>query len=142
MILTAARNDANADGHRMCAFEDLFVQDLMSLFKAVEAYLACFVGIIEGLVNRYGWLVDLLFVLIHHILHRYVYIVIQIALYGKPYIRAAKDTWRLPIDRGKCHTDHVILYSLTVGVASIDALVNDSLVGINKKSMKLYAFGH
>lgn len=35
----------------------------------------------------------------------------QTALYGKAYIPAAKDTWRLMKDRG------------------IDALVNDSLVG-------------
>jgi len=65
MILTAARNNANADGH------------------PVEACLVCFVtGVIEGLVAYFN---------------RYVYI--QIALYGKPYIRAAKDTWRLFIDR-------------------------------------------
>ncbi|BEJ17676.1 hypothetical protein CspHIS471_0610770 [Cutaneotrichosporon sp. HIS471] len=41
--------------------------------------------------------------------NKYAYI--EIALYGKPYIQAAKDTWRLMKDRG------------------IDALVNDSLVG-------------
>ena len=35
------------------------------------------------------------------------------ALYGKPYIQSAKDTWRLFKDRG------------------IDALVNDSLVGMS-----------
>lgn len=35
------------------------------------------------------------------------------ALYGKAYIPAAKDTWRLFKDRG------------------IDALVNDSLVGMS-----------
>ena len=35
------------------------------------------------------------------------------ALYGKPYLSAAKDTWRLFKDRG------------------IDALVNDSLVGMS-----------
>jgi hypothetical protein len=35
-----------------------------------------------------------------------------VALYGKSYIPAAKDTWRLMKDRG------------------IDALVNDSLVGL------------
>jgi len=65
----------------------------------VEACLACcaacFVGIIEGMVEYFN---------------RYAYI--EIALYGKPYITAAKDTWRLFKDRG------------------IDALVNDSLVGI------------
>jgi hypothetical protein len=42
--------------------------------------------------------------------NRYAYI--EIALYGKPYVTAAKDTWRLFKDRG------------------IDALVNDSLVGM------------
>lgn len=35
------------------------------------------------------------------------------ALYGKPYITAAKDTWRMFKDRG------------------IDALVNDSLVSMS-----------
>ncbi|KAJ8696215.1 pH nine-sensitive protein 1 [Pleurotus ostreatus] len=42
--------------------------------------------------------------------NRYAYI--EIALYGKAYIPAAKDTWRLFKDRG------------------IDALVNDSLVSM------------
>lgn len=37
-----------------------------------------------------------------------------LALYGKPYVSAARDTWKLFMDRG------------------IDALVNDSLVGISK----------
>jgi hypothetical protein len=36
------------------------------------------------------------------------------ALYGKAYIPAAKDTWHLLTDRG------------------IDALINDSLVGISQ----------
>ncbi|KAH7888708.1 plasma-membrane choline transporter-domain-containing protein [Phlebopus sp. FC_14] len=65
----------------------------------VEACLACcaecFIGCIESMVEYFN---------------RYAYI--EIALYGKPYIRAAKDTWRLFKDRG------------------IDALVNDSLVGM------------
>jgi len=65
----------------------------------VEAVLACcaecFVGIIESLVEYFN---------------RYAYI--EIALYGKPYIRAAKDTWRLLKDRG------------------IDAIINDSLVSM------------
>ncbi|KAH9957911.1 plasma-membrane choline transporter-domain-containing protein [Russula dissimulans] len=65
----------------------------------VEACLACcaecFIGCIEGLVEYFN---------------KYAYI--EIALYGKPYIRAAKDTWNLFKDRG------------------IDALVNDSLVSI------------
>jgi len=66
----------------------------------VEACLACcaecFVGCIEGMVQYFN---------------RYAYI--EIALYGKPYIRAAKDTWNLFQDRG------------------VDALVNDSLVSIS-----------
>lgn len=65
----------------------------------VEACLACcaacFIGFIESLVEYFN---------------RYAYI--EIALYGKSYIPAAKDTWRLFKDRG------------------IDALVNDSLVGM------------
>ncbi|KAG6333629.1 hypothetical protein ID866_5454 [Astraeus odoratus] len=64
----------------------------------VEACLACcaefFIACIEGLVQYFN---------------RYAYI--EIALYGKPYLQAAKDTFRLFQDRG------------------IDALVNDSLVG-------------
>lgn len=55
----------------------------------------CFVGCVESLVEWFN---------------RYAYI--EIALYGKSYIPAAKDTWRLFKDRG------------------IDALVNDSLVGM------------
>ncbi|CAA7263158.1 unnamed protein product [Cyclocybe aegerita] len=65
----------------------------------VEACLACcaacFVGILQSMVEYFN---------------RYAYI--EIALYGKPYIAAAKDTWRMFRDRG------------------IDALVNDSLVGM------------
>ena len=37
-----------------------------------------------------------------------------LALYGKPYVSAARDTWKLFMDRG------------------IDALVSDSLVGISE----------
>ncbi|KAF8335887.1 plasma-membrane choline transporter-domain-containing protein [Cantharellus anzutake] len=65
----------------------------------VEACLAacaeCFVGCVEALVEYFN---------------RYAYI--QIALYGKPYMVAAKDTWRVFQDRG------------------IDALINDSIIGI------------
>jgi len=65
----------------------------------VEALLACcaacFIGCIEQLVEYFN---------------RYAYI--EIALYGKPYIQAAKDTYRLFMDRG------------------IDTIVNDSLVGM------------
>ncbi|XP_006461087.1 hypothetical protein AGABI2DRAFT_192625 [Agaricus bisporus var. bisporus H97] len=56
---------------------------------------ACFTGCIESLIQYFN---------------RYAYI--EIALYGKPYIPAAKDTWRLFKNRG------------------IDAIVNDSLVGM------------
>lgn len=81
LILNAAQNNANADGH------------------PVEACLACcascFVGILQNMAEYFN---------------RYAYI--EIALYGKPYIAAAKDTWRLFKDRG------------------IVALVNDSLVGM------------
>jgi len=55
----------------------------------------CFIGCIEGMVQYFN---------------RYAYI--EIALYGKPYIPAAKDTWHLLRDRG------------------IDALINDSLVSM------------
>ncbi|WWC70439.1 protein PNS1 [Kwoniella pini CBS 10737] len=55
---------------------------------------ACCVGCIESMI---AWF------------NKYAYI--EISLYGKSYIPAAKDTWRLLKDRG------------------IDALVNDSLVG-------------
>ncbi|KZT21437.1 DUF580-domain-containing protein [Neolentinus lepideus HHB14362 ss-1] len=55
----------------------------------------CFVACIEGMVQYFN---------------RYAYI--ETALYGKPYVEAAKDTWRLFVDRG------------------IDALVNDQLVGM------------
>lgn len=65
----------------------------------VEACLAlcaeCFIGCIEGMVQYFN---------------RYAYI--EIALYGKPYLEAAKDTWGLFVDRG------------------IDALVNDQLVSM------------
>ncbi|THH08372.1 hypothetical protein EW145_g2751 [Phellinidium pouzarii] len=67
--------------------------------QPIEALLACcaecFVGCIESMIEYFN---------------KYAYI--EIALYGKPYIQASKDTWRLFKDRG------------------IDALVNDSLVSI------------
>jgi len=81
MILNAAQNNANADGHPVEA--------------CLACCAACFVGILQNLIEYFN---------------RYAYI--EIALYGKPYIAAAKDTWRLFKDRG------------------IDALVNDSLVGM------------
>lgn len=81
MLLNMARDNANADGHPVEA--------------CLACCAACFIGIIEGMVEYFN---------------RYAYI--EIALYGKPYIAAAKDTWRLFKDRG------------------IDALINDSLVGM------------
>ncbi|KAJ7462311.1 plasma-membrane choline transporter-domain-containing protein, partial [Mycena galericulata] len=81
MVLRAAQNSADADGHPVEA--------------CLACCAACFVGIIESLVEYFN---------------RYAYI--EIALYGKPYITAAKDTWRLLQDRG------------------VSAIVNDSLVGM------------
>ncbi|KAJ6499296.1 plasma-membrane choline transporter-domain-containing protein [Mycena sanguinolenta] len=81
MVLRAAQNSADAEGHPVEA--------------CLACCAACFVGIIESLVEYFN---------------RYAYI--EIALYGKPYITAAKDTWRLLSDRG------------------VSAIVNDSLVGM------------
>lgn len=64
------------------------------MIGAVVACIAtCCIGCIASLVEYFN---------------RYAFI--EISLYGKPYIKAAKDTWRLFRDRG------------------ITALVNDSLV--------------
>lgn len=49
--------------------------------------------------------------------NRYAYI--EIALYGKPYLAAAKDTWRLFVDRG------------------IDALVNDQIVSMGTRTSSI-----
>ncbi|KND04289.1 uncharacterized protein SPPG_00024 [Spizellomyces punctatus DAOM BR117] len=54
----------------------------------------CFLSCIEGLVEYFN-----------------KYAFVQVAVYGKDYIRAAKDTWELCKSRG------------------IDAIINDSLVG-------------
>ncbi|KAF7321412.1 hypothetical protein MKEN_00661700 [Mycena kentingensis (nom. inval.)] len=81
MILRAAQDSANADGHPVEA--------------CLACCAACFVGIIESLVEY---------------INRYAYI--EIALYGKSYIAAAKATWRLLQDRG------------------VSALVNDTIVGM------------
>lgn len=78
---------------------------------------ACFVGCIESLVeyfNRYAY-IEIGEVFIDPDTLRALRLTLSYsspALYGKPYIPAAKDTWRLFKDRG------------------IDALINDSLVGI------------
>jgi len=107
MVLNAARNNANANGHRKC-FKNLLksIYDTDFLPLAVEMCLACcaecFVGIIESLVayfNRYACFAQLSLVATHECIRRYAYI--EIALYGKPYIRSAKDTWRLFKDRGE-----------------------------------------
>ncbi|KAL0955969.1 hypothetical protein HGRIS_002152 [Hohenbuehelia grisea] len=67
----------------------------------VEAILACCaaccVGCIENLVEYFN---------------RYAYI--EIALYGKPYIGAAKDTWRLFKDRGVSLTESLCALILTL----------------------------
>ncbi|KAJ7170550.1 plasma-membrane choline transporter-domain-containing protein [Mycena crocata] len=88
MVLHAAQNSANADGHPVEA--------------CLACCAACFVGIIESLVEYFN---------------RYAYI--EIALYGKPYIAAAKDTWRRVNQR-----------FLLLADRGVSAIVNDSLVGM------------
>lgn len=58
------------------------------------AIVDCILGIIQGLVEYFNY-----------------YAYTQIAIYGKPYIQAAKDTWSLVKSRG------------------VDAIVNDNLIG-------------
>ena len=58
------------------------------------AIVDCILGIIEGLVRYFNY-----------------YAYTQIAIYGKPYVQAAKDTWSLVKARG------------------VDAIVNDDLIG-------------
>jgi hypothetical protein len=53
------------------------------------------------------------------------------ALYGKPYIKAAKDTWTMFTDRGTLRRFFVSTLR-TPNILGIDALVNDSLVGISE----------
>ncbi|CAH1759261.1 24015_t:CDS:2 [Entrophospora sp. SA101] len=60
----------------------------------VAACFACILGLIEALIEYFNY-----------------YAYIQVAIYGKPFIRAAKDTWRLVKEHG------------------IDAIINDNLVG-------------
>jgi hypothetical protein len=62
---------------------------------------ACCVGCIASMIEWFN---------------KYAYI--EISLYGKAYIPAARDTWRLMKDRG------------------IDALINDSLVGTGKQDSR------
>ncbi|CAG7855020.1 Protein PNS1 [Serendipita indica DSM 11827] len=70
-------------------------QDGNPIVAILACCAACFVGCIESLVEYFN---------------KYAYI--EIALYGKPYIKAAKDTWHLLTDRG------------------IDAIINDTIVGL------------
>ncbi|KAJ7581593.1 plasma-membrane choline transporter-domain-containing protein [Mycena floridula] len=84
ILLNAAQNNANADGHPVEA--------------CLACCAACFVGIIDRMVEYFNRLLMFFLILIS-------------GLYGKAYIPAAKDTWRLFKVRG------------------IDAVVNDSLVG-------------
>ncbi|GAA5998454.1 Pns1p [Rhodotorula paludigena] len=105
-----------AFGSLIVALLDLlraFFQILMSYARdegsaigvAITCCAQCCIGIISNLVSYFN---------------RYAYI--EIALYGKPYIGAAKDTWRLFKDRG------------------IDALINDCLVN-NIWTFGSYAVG-
>lgn len=54
----------------------------------------CILGFIEGLVEYFNY-----------------YAYTQVAIYGKPYVQAARDTWRLVKTRG------------------VDAIVNDNIIG-------------
>ncbi|KAJ1732448.1 putative choline transporter, neither null mutation nor overexpression affects choline transport [Coemansia biformis] len=62
--------------------------------QLIGCCLDCILGCIEGIVEFFN---------------KYAYV--EIAVYGKPFVQAAKDTWTLVKDRG------------------IDALINDSLIG-------------
>lgn len=90
------------------------------VISAVEACLACcaacFIGMLQSLVeyfNRYAY-IEIGEPLVRVSCDHALMMNSTAALYGKSYIPAAKDTWRLFKDRG------------------IDALVNDSLVGMSK----------
>ncbi|KAF7985040.1 hypothetical protein HWV62_8873 [Athelia sp. TMB] len=100
MFCRAVQNNAAQDGNG----QSLVNYELPRVLTpadatGVEVCLACcancLIGILESAVQYFN---------------RYAYI--EISLYGKPYIPAAKDTWRLFKDRG------------------IDALINDSLVSM------------
>ncbi|KAF7964692.1 hypothetical protein HWV62_4171, partial [Athelia sp. TMB] len=100
MFCRAVQNNAAQDGNG----QSLVNYELPGVLTpadatGVEVCLACcancLIGILESAVQYFN---------------RYAYI--EISLYGKPYIPAAKDTWRLFKDRG------------------IDALINDSLVSM------------
>lgn len=70
-------------------------QDGNPVLAILACCASCFVSCIEGMVEYFN---------------KYAYI--EIALYGKPYITAAKDTWHLLTDRG------------------VDAIINDTIVGM------------
>jgi hypothetical protein len=105
MLLNAARASASADG------------------SPVEACLFCCaelcVNYLEFLVEYFNRYVIPALECDERCLMRRRYAYIEIALYGKPYIAAAKDTWRLFKDRG------------------VDALINDSLVAMSACSFHL-----
>ncbi|RKP34608.1 plasma-membrane choline transporter-domain-containing protein [Dimargaris cristalligena] len=65
---------------------------------AIGAFIACCVGCILGMIQS-----------LLEFFNKYAYI--EVAMYGKPFIPAAKDTWNLIKNRG------------------IDTLINDDLVG-------------
>lgn len=75
-------------------FHNAQMQDGDLIGQILSCCAVCLISCVSGLVQFFN---------------KYAYI--EIALYGKPYIQAAKDTWGLMKDRG------------------IDALINDSLVG-------------
>ena len=80
----------------------------------------CFIGCIENLVeyfNRYAYIEIGMSTASGRVVCDHLLISLA-ALYGKPYIQAAKDTWNLFKDRG------------------IDALVNDSLVGMSESDRR------
>ena len=137
MVLNAARQNANADGHRMCLYvvchRRRTVADQMYSGRSLSGVLC---GMFHWVYRRDGELLQQVtlsnclsnIILITrissdmHILRLVNFPHVQssrlvlkgiLALYGKPYIAAAKDTWRLFTEKG------------------IDALVNDSLVGMS-----------
>ena len=142
LILTAVQNNASADGHREWS-ERLYqssvlmeLSDDQLLRRAWRAVLRALLGV------RVSFLFALLIALADAVwvdtgiesaveyFNRYAYI--EIALYGKSYVPAARDTWRLFKDRG---TYDILSPARIPGAygdwyVGIDALVNDSLVSM------------
>jgi hypothetical protein len=60
-----------------------------------------------------------------------IFVDIRLALYGKPYITAAKDTWRYAVQclRMSYSNFHRLLQD-----RGVSAIVNDSLVGMSKRA--------